>query len=154
MRPFLDKYGVYLVAVAFVVAGIVWFFFGRGGHLPQSAFFIDEDTGQESVRPVTDIPPLIGAKGNPSLVKVYKYSTDGGKTVHVGYYLKFTPEMKAKMEELQQHPDPNSQLQPGSAMLVRKPESGPPGWVKISSSEGQKIVDIDAAPGTLDTIYP
>ena len=152
MRAFLNKYGIYVVVVALVIVGLILFLTRSTTHAPGSAFFIDEDSGQESVRAVTDIPPLPGAKGNPSIVKVYKYTTEGDKTVHVGYYIKFTPEMKQQMEELQRHPDPNSTLEPGNGMLVRKPDGSPKDWYKVSSPEGQKIVTVSSGP--VEAAYP
>jgi hypothetical protein len=155
MREFLNKNGKWVAIVVLVLAGAIFFFTNRGSaKKPASGFFIDEDTGVESVRPVTDVPPLIGAKGNPSVVKVYKYRVEGKPEVKVGYYIKFTPEMKAKMEDMQAHPDQITELDPSSGMLVRKPDAGPSGWVAAKSSQGQKIMEGDPNEGSRETVYP
>lgn len=155
MRDFLNKNGKYVAVAVLALAGVVLFVSMRGGEKkPDSAFFIDEDTGVESTRPVTDVPPQNGAKGNPTIVKVYKYRVAGSTDVKVGYYIKFTPEMKAKMEEAQVHPEKGTDLTPSSGMLVRKPDAGVKGWVAATSKEGQKIMEGDPNEGSRDTVYP
>ncbi len=155
MREFLNKNGKYVAVAALVLAGVVFFFSTRSGvKRPASTFFIDEDTGVESVRPVTDVPPFVGAKGNPSIVKVYKYTVGTDKTVKVGYYIKYTPEMKAKMEDAAKHPDQQNDLIPATGMLVRTPESATNAWVSATSSQGKKILEGDPNDGPRDTVYP
>lgn len=147
MREFLNKNGAYVAAGLIIIALAVWYVFGRGGdHIPSKAFFIDEDTGQESTRSIDDVPPLAGAKGNPSIVRVYKFNYEDDPTVRVGYYVKFPADMKAKMEDLIKHPNPQSLLEPGAAELIRKPDAGLNGWVKLSSAEGDKIVNALVSP--------
>ena len=155
MREFLNKNGKYVAVGAIVLAGAFFFFTARGGvKKPNTTFFIDEDTSVESARPVTDVPPLTGAKGNPSIVKVYKYRVEGSPDVKVGYYLKFTPEMKAKVEDSLAHPEKYPELNASTGTLVRKPDAGPSGWVSATSREGKKIMEGDPNEGSRDTVYP
>src|SRR5277367_7123428 len=78
MQTFLSKYGVYVAAVALVFVGVIYYLsinrrpVARAA--PKNAFFVDEETGAESVRPVSDVPPLPGASGKETLVGEYKYS--------------------------------------------------------------------------------
>jgi hypothetical protein len=155
MREFLNKNGKYVAVAALVLAGLVIFVSMRGpAKKPESTYFIDEDTGVESARPVTDVPPLIGAKNNPSIVKVYKYRVEGNPAIKVGYYIKFTPEMKAKVEDSIAHPEKYPDLNTSTGMLVRKPDAGPSGWVPATSGEGKKIMEGDPNEGSRDTVYP
>ncbi|MGN6367442.1 MAG: hypothetical protein ACTHN5_04185 [Phycisphaerae bacterium] len=155
MREFLNKNGKYVAAAVLVLAGVIFYFTSRGGEKkPETAFYFDEDTGTEVIRPVTDVPPQIGAKGNPSVVKVYKYRVAGSPDVKVGYYFKFTPEMKAKVEDSLVHPEKYPDLNTSTGMLVRKPDAGPSGWVEATSAEGKKILEGDPNEGPRDTVYP
>ena len=155
MREFLNKYGKYVAVAALVLAGVVFFFSTRGGvKTPNSTYFVDEDTGVESTRSVNDVPPLIGAKGNPSIVKVYKYRVEGSADVKIGYYVKFTPDMKVKVEDSLAHPDKYPELNTAPGMLVRKADAGPKGWVAATSGEGKKIMEGDPNEGSRDTVYP
>ena len=94
--------GIGIAAVLLIAAGGIFYYFGghRGYHAINSSYFVDEETGEESVHPLTDIPPLIGKSGKSTLVREVKYSLDGGKTVKVAYYLKFNDATKKKLEDL------------------------------------------------------
>ena len=45
---------------------------------------MDEETGVEMVRPMSDIPLLKGASGKETVVREFKYSDDGRATVEGG----------------------------------------------------------------------
>ena len=140
------------VAVAILIAAaaiIIYFNRGHGRSSIASYYFIDEETGEESVRPVSDIPPLPGKSGKPTVVREYKYSLDGGSTVKVGYYLKFDDGAKKKLEDLvAQGKNPN-EIDTTSGQLVRSPDPGSK-WVSIGSGEGQTITHLDIPQGKQD----
>jgi len=156
MQAFLSKYGVYVAAMAIVLAGVIYYLSAnRGpgiGAAPRSAFFVDEETAAESVRPISDVPPLPGASGKDTLVGEYKYSVDGGKTAKVGYYYKYMPDMKKKMEATPAGQAPA--FDPAQGELVRSPERGSR-WVRFDSDEGQALVGVHAPAGqTLLVVNP
>ncbi len=139
-----SKTGKLVLVVALLVAagGVTYFFRGKGFNPPKSAYYFDEETGEELVRPGTDVPPLPGKSGKPTVVREFKYSFDGGKTSKVGYYFKYTDDMKAKIEEAQAH---GGSVDGVLGELIRSPDAGSK-WISIGSDEAQPIVHPDVPP--------
>lgn len=101
--------------------------------------FVDEETGETSIRPADDIPPLIGSRGKPTLVRaIYDWGPD--KTRVLQCYQKYTPEAKAIVERIirRKNITADEMRAAQAGCLVRRPESGAP-WVPRFSAEGEKI---------------
>jgi len=158
-REFLNKYGVHIAVVFFVIALLAVVFRCSGGPSNQPyvdtflgnrnlAFFVDEETGEESVHAVSEIPPLVGKSGKPTVVKALKFSTDGGKTAKAHYYLKYTEESKAELESLAAT-DPQAEARrmtlEREGLQVRSPAPESP-WVRLHSSEGLAITTFPTSP--------
>jgi hypothetical protein len=142
----MNQYGIVIVIVAAVLAVGMWWMWGKGKGAPAAsgvkAYYVDEDTGEESVRPETDIPPLKGKNGKDSVVWEMKYSCDGGKTSKVGYYMKYTPEGKQALEDAHAAGKDESSININmmEQLLVRLPESGSP-WVPKHTALGMRITE-------------
>jgi hypothetical protein len=155
MREWLNQRGLYVVAAAALLAIICYFVFNRqkpaAADVNQvKAFYIDEDTGAESVLPITSVPPLLGATGKPTLVQAFKYSCDGGKTTKVAYLMKYTDAGKQYLESKKKN-QPFAFL--GANTLVRSPDPGSP-WVPQNSKEGAQVIVVNCPTGQYQTINP
>jgi hypothetical protein len=137
MQEFLRKYGLPLAVVLLVVAGVAAYFAMRPKNVAgtQMAFYVDEETGQETVLPMAQFPPLLNASGKPTMVRVVKFSCDGGATVKVGYYEKYAPEAKAKLDK---NDDPSGNIAL-KGLFVRSPEKDSP-WVPQTSKAGEEVM--------------
>jgi len=133
-----------IVAGIVILAAVLYYYradlFRPGRIVKQSphAYYIDEQTGEETVEPATAVPPLPNAEGKPTRVRAYFFSADGGKTRVAGYYEKYSAQAKTAIETL-----PPDQLDQQWQMidlghLVRRPAAGSP-WVWVQSEEGQRI---------------
>jgi|GEM_PF-3977572 len=132
MRNIINKYGVAIVALAILTAGVVWFFTRpRVEQAPVvKAFFMDVETGEVTVRPITDMPPLENAAGKKTIVRAVMMSTDGGQTKKVAYLMKGIEPGAVGQDE----------LPPGATdMLVRLPEPKSK-WVRASTVEGAAVM--------------
>jgi hypothetical protein len=146
MRRFIARFGYYILAaiglIVLLVVSLFWF--QENPHIQPNAFYVDEETSEELVRPVTEIPPLIGKSGKPTLVRATKISCDGGKTSRIAFLESFTPEAQAQLKTL---PPESTQridvIRRGA--IIRLPEPGSP-WVLDSSSEGQRIRENVSCP--------
>jgi hypothetical protein len=157
MRQFISKYGAYLAGGLIVLAAIIVFATRSSTPgLPTRAFYIDEETGEESLQPATSVPPLNNKNGKPTLVQVMKFSCEkpgkvrgSGANAKVGYYRKYTPEAKRSIE---QPPTDIERTEEAERLrtegeFVRLPAPGSP-WVRAISEEGERIVQsIQCAPG-------
>lgn len=132
MRNIINKFGVAIVAVALMTAGLVWFFTRpKVEKAPEvKAFFMDVETGEVTVRPITDTPPLENAAGKKTIVRAVFLTADGGQTKKLAYLMK-APEARAVGQD---------ELPPGATdMLVRLPEPKSK-WVRASSLEGAAVI--------------
>jgi hypothetical protein len=151
MRNGIQKSGIWLAAILLAGAGVVIYHYVHptGYHPPTSAYFVDEDTGEEFVRPATDIPPLEGKNKKPTVVREFKYSLDGGKTSKVGYYYKYTESMKQKLDAaIAAGHGGDIDGNPGE--LVRAPAAGNK-WVLFGSPEADAITHVDI-PANADIV--
>ncbi|MEI8198317.1 MAG: hypothetical protein WCI73_20685 [Phycisphaerae bacterium] len=124
---------------------------------PARAYFIDEETGEVSIHPASEIPPLLGKSGKPTVVTAVYYTCGSCAARKPAYYRKFTPEAKDALEKAHKAgsgaasptaPGPSSNgsgiprsvmLGVGQGELVRAPEAGSP-WVPLHSEAGRKLV--------------
>src|SRR4051812_265814 len=100
----LKKFGLAIVVALLVLAGLSYWF--RSGRPPaplsqgNKAFFVDEESGDESVGDINAIPPLAGKSGKLTVVRVVKYTCDGGKTKKALFYAKYPEEVQAELNSL------------------------------------------------------
>jgi hypothetical protein len=148
VRELLNKYGKIIVPSVLVLAVVLYLAIGRKAKPVTGntslAFFVDEETGVESSRPVTELPPLVGSSGKPTVVRAIKYSCDGGKTVTTAYWSKYTEAAQAALKSLPEEDEKRSMIG-NQGELVRSPQKGSQ-WVHINSAEGRKISEIPTCP--------
>jgi hypothetical protein len=147
MSDKMKRYSMPLLAVAILAtaAGVFIMNRPRSPKALTSAYFIDEETGAESIRPMSDIPPLKGPGGKDSIVREFKYSDDGHATVKTAYYIKFTPQTQAKLQSMATQAE-RDQYDATAGTLVRSPTPGSK-WVPWTSPEGQAVTTIHPADG-------
>jgi len=144
MREMINKYAYYIIGAVVVVA--ILLFFLRGGEKPNNVtaasktFYVDEETGKESVRAGIEFPPLVGASGKRTLVQACKFSADGGETKTIAYLLKYTDEAQEELASKPNLDDSRKSDLARDCLLVRRPGDGQK-WVLRSSTEGQNIVN-------------
>ena len=119
-----------------------------------STFFIDEETGEESIQSTKNVPPLLGKGGKPTIVQVFKFTCDHGKTIKTAYYLKYADSTKRSLEEARaanKTPD----FDPTQGMFIRSPEKGSP-WVHWGTPEASKVLSALDCPdgGDVETVFP
>jgi hypothetical protein len=149
VRELINKYGAYIAIGVIVVALVVaWFFTGTSapptGDLSQG-FFIDEETGEESVHPITAIPPLMGKSGKPTVVRAYKFSCEGGKNPQTIYLQKYIPEAQERLKNMSPD-DLDRDRVMSRGELVRLPGKDKP-WVRGTSTEAIPIRTLPDCPG-------
>ena len=133
--------------VLLVVLAVVAGFRASRGPVPVAydlkLYFFDEDTGETVLRTDKDIPPLIGAKGQPSVVRAIYMAPEGAKEKTLVYLIKYTDEAKAALDEAVRK---NGFLDGLTARgyergcLVRKPAPDSP-WMPTASEEGQALMN-------------
>lgn len=147
MGDLMRKYGLYIGGGLLLLAIVILLVQLRGGSSggpvgdAGKAFFVDEETGEQSVGAATDVPPLNNKAGKPTLVKGVFVTADGGSTKRLAYLMKYTPEAKAAIEKAHQEKkleDVMTSDLVSEGTLVRLPDKGAP-WVKMSSREGAAI---------------
>lgn len=115
---------------------------------PSGVYFIDEETDEVTVQPATEIAPLKGSGGKMTVVNVVYYTCTTCAARKPAYYMKYTDEAKAYIEQHRNDPPPPgdrpkpldlvmAQLRQ-TGQLVRLPERGSP-WVLMVSPEGLQI---------------
>jgi len=134
-----------LLLVCLLLAGNYVFSLGSSAHQgfarPQgNVDYVDEVTGEVSLRPEGDLPPQPGKDGQMTLVRAH-YLTRPDQTRVLDFLEKYTPEAKAIVTRIRRGaaitPDEMAAAQAG--WLVRKPEPAAP-WVPGLSPAGRAIV--------------
>ena len=148
MRNILNKFGIPIAIIIIFAAGIyAWRSTHKGaGNLGNISlgFFVDEVTSEESVHRLSEIPPLPGKDGNPTVVRAMKYSCDAGANPKTIYLLKYTPEALTDLQTLPVD-DPRRPTVFFSGQLVRSPEAGAK-WVPLQSPEGEEVIALPECP--------
>ncbi|MCL2639956.1 MAG: hypothetical protein FWD53_03835 [Phycisphaerales bacterium] len=99
MRSFINKFGVPL-AVVLIVFALIFAIVSRPKPAeqfgdPTFAWYVDEDTGEESIRPIAEnIPPLTGSGGKDTVVQVYKCKAENEKEPITYYWVKYSDAAK------------------------------------------------------------
>ena len=157
MRNFIDKLGIPIVIILLLIGGVLFWIYSKRPARPESnfnkAFFVDEETGVESVNSIDAIPPLPGQGGKPTVVRALKFSCEGGKNPRTLYYLKYTPEAQAELQSL----PPDSPLRSDvitSGELIRSPAADSE-WVPATSSQADALrIFPDCPGGQMVEVYP
>jgi hypothetical protein len=149
MRRVINQYGVWIVVAAVVIASLLtWRALRRpvtpGGQVGVGLlYYVDEETGDESVGKSDAIPPLAGKNGNPTVVQEFKFDFGDGAGAKTAFLFKYSPAAQAQLASLSPEDSQYHQVQHAGGM-VRLPEKGSP-WVPESSPEGQRITDVHPA---------
>ena len=158
MRKFINQYG-YIIAIAAVVIAVIVIIYSMSGgaaqQIPTQAFYMDEETGEESLGDINGIPPLMGKSGKPTLVKVLKYTCDGGKTKTPYLLIKFPPQVQQEINSLNAE-DPVQDMRRAKLMSeaywVRSPAAGSQ-WYPAQHPKGVEIAVVpncpDGKPGVM-----
>ncbi|MCL2647024.1 MAG: hypothetical protein FWD61_08460 [Phycisphaerales bacterium] len=143
MRELINKYAYYIIGVAVVGVLLLIIFRGKGVESGRAAtnkaFYVDDETGEESTIATDELPPLLGKNGKPTLVKAIKFTTDGGKTVKIAYLLKYSDQTLAEWKSLTPEYDFRKADLLDHGRLIRLPGEGQK-WVQVDSLEAQEIL--------------
>jgi len=161
MRKLINKYAYVIIGAAVVLAVLLLIF--RGGNKPAhemtkyaKAFYVDEETGEEFVRPVDQLPPLMGPSGRPTLVRAYKFSADGGTTAPVVYLEKYPDEVLDELKTSTDDARKSDLLSQG--LYIRLPSDGSK-WLPKNSPEAQRAIasamaTIRSGSQSVEPVYP
>ncbi len=158
IRQNLNK-NPYIAGSVLVLIIVVGLFFAiksivgpSGPPIPKYAYYIDEETNEESIQSINEIPPLVNPKtGKATLVRASYYSCGNCKKDRkLAYLEKFTPKAKEALEKQRkatqegQPPmeDMSIQMQ---GYLVRSPEPNSK-WFLAESDTGRQITSTIACP--------
>lgn len=115
-----------------------------GGHTQASSkvFYFDEENGNIEIRSATELPPLAGRSGNPTLVRAHFFTTSTDSAKKLMYVERYTPEGKAALEATGTgQPLSNAGMEAlRSGPQVRAPEPNSP-WYFQNTPEGQAIIN-------------
>ena len=144
-----------LIALAFIL--IIWqACSGGGGGVGQSYYTID-DGATYFVEASNKIPPF--KHQGKDAVRAHVFTCDGGKTQFVGYLEMYSPQDKKMMEDAMSGKAPPAAYAgyTGQAM-VKKPKTGPMGWVPLMPGTTQvysSIVQVTCPDGSQpERVYP
>ena len=144
MRNIINKFGVPISIIVIVVAAVFTWLSHRTTRIdvgdPSLAYFFNEETGEESILPSDQIPPIPDPSGKGSLVIAAKFKGESDKAPKTYYLIKYTDEVRAKIESLPSD-DVTRQNLLSAAQLVRSPDHGSP-WVSISDERADRIVSV------------
>ncbi len=157
-REFINKHGKWVAGGLLVLALLLALLLTRSSlrnvrENPSYGFYVDEETGVETVHPATEVPPLDGKAGRPTVVRAFKFTCDNGQTVTVGYYMKYPVAVRDQIKNLDVLDQKRIDLL-DVAEFVRLPQANSP-WVKAQSDAGQKIkLGPPCSTGTLRMVHP
>ena len=158
MRDLLKKHAYLIAALALVITILLVTF--RGGGSATTAtngvkhFYVDDETGEETVLASDQLPPLPGKDGRPTLVKAFKFTADGEKNVVTAYLQKYSDEAIEKLKNMADDDLLKRDLLDNGRM-IRLPGTGQK-WVPINSPAGEKLRENISIPGggRLEAVYP
>jgi len=148
MRRVINKYGAWIIVTVVVVALLLTWHSLRGTKPPGGQvgagllYYVDEETGQESVGKSDAIPPLVGKNGSATVVQAFKFDFGDGTGAKTAFLFKYSPAAQAQLASLSPEDPHRKEVQQAGGM-VRLPEKGSQ-WVPESSPEGRQITDVHA----------
>jgi len=162
MRELINKYAYVIIGVAIVGAMVLAVTRGCSNKPPtevvkyMKAFYMDEETGEESVHSAAELPPLLGKSGKPTLVKAYKFTAGDGKDVIV-YLEKYSDQAIEELKSSETDDMRKADLTM-SGLLIRLPGEGNK-WLAKNSPLGQKILTeafgvLQRDGGKVEPVYP
>lgn len=137
----------------------------KAPRIPTKAYYVDDETGEESLQSINAIPPLLNKAGKPTLVRemCYRCTACSPTERRIGYLEKFTPEAQEKLNKMRRKArrtgaDLNIDEIAATGFLVRSPAKGSP-WVLAESEEGKKVTsnigcDKGHDPVNLELVLP
>ena len=147
VRTYLSEHmGLSAVALLMLIGGAAWFIWhGASGGNPAGTvmdYFYDEESHEVVVRGASEIAPLIGKSGQPTLVRAVYYTEGGDGVRKLAYLEKYDEPTKAALERQvhQGSGDPGGGMMPGNGKLVRGPEEGAK-WVPAFSEQGTAVMN-------------
>jgi len=154
MKKIIEKFGIHIIVGVFVLALIVTVLNLRSTPIvrwdgdPSLAWFIDEETGEESIRSADEIPPLTGASGQPTVVRVIKFIADNETTPIAGYFVKYSDAVRKRAAALPANVDESIRLDTlFTGQFIRSPAAGSP-WVPITDAQAAQIMSVpEKSPG-------
>jgi hypothetical protein len=158
VREFVNKQGKIIAAVCAGVAVLTIFMCSRPSlhttrENPSYGFYVDEATGVETILPETEIPPLKGKDGKPTVVRAFKFTCDDGKNVQIGYYMKYPDEVQKALTTMPAD-DARRERLLENAKLVRPAAAGSQ-WLRAQSDAGDRLMQgPPCAKGTLRMVHP
>lgn len=113
--------------------------------------FYDVETREIALKSATEIPPLIGSSGRPTLVRAYFFTCDNNCKNKKLYYLeKYDEKAREAIVSAQQHPEKKTSMDDIMAaqegLLVQLPDWPADKWVKAQSPAGQEVYRTIACP--------
>jgi len=140
---------IIIVGLAFAIKSIIG---PSGPPIPKYAYYIDEETGEESTQSINEIPPLVNQKtGKPTLVRASYYSCGNCKKDRkLAYLEKFTPQAKEVLEKARKAtsegmPPMEDMSVHMRGYFVRSPQAGS-NWVLAESEQGRQVTSAIACP--------
>jgi len=159
MRTLINRFGVPLSVGIIVLALIMAFLFRQSSTTyppgdPSLAWYIDEETGEESVLPSAEnIPPLLGKDGKKTLVQAFKFAGDDEKTANTYYLVKYSDSVRNELAKFTgEEMERLNMLHLGQ--LVRSLEPNSP-WVTLRDPRATDIISVpDHSSGPRRQVFP
>jgi hypothetical protein len=139
---------IIIVSVLIFAAYSLGYLGGNRGREPatMNAFFMDEETGMVEIRLASEIPPLIGKSGKPTVVLARFFTSSSDDSRKLIYLERCTPEVKLAVESARSGPtlsmEASEALHHGTQ--VRAPEPNSP-WYSAESRDGQAVMNAVSA---------
>ena len=148
MREFLNKFGIVVAVVAVVIAGVVvWLHYKQPGiKVDKSPLtsYVDEDSSEESMLSIWEVPPLGNSEGRPIVVRLVKITFDGGVTSKPHYLLKYNEQAQLELQKMK-NDDPRRAEVAANGELIRLPAPGSE-WVAGNSERAKAIRELPKGP--------
>lgn len=144
--------GIVSVVIAAAIFSFIWIhYFGSPGLGPTDRYFYDTATHKVLTLPFSEIPPLIGETGKPTVVRAVFLTCSSCGNKRLAYLEKYTKQAQAALENLQKKARNvktrseatrlalTAMSLRGNGLLVRSPKKGSQ-WYPRTSPEGMLII--------------
>ncbi len=147
-----------IVFAVLIVAAVIWMWRwllpANTAAAPSRFYFYDTASRTVFIRPSTDLPPLIGSNGKPTLVRAIFLTCGSCAARKLAYLLKYNASARAAAQFLDNPPAASAgqsaaaqfasllaarRLQVSEGTLIRLPAPGSP-WLPAMSPQGAAII--------------